>query len=95
MNKLHVNFSDELAEYFGVSNLADAMLQRLKNKRATGAEKYRGFHQNPDGMTTQQHNEWLQKWLQEKVNTGQWVDVANLAMMLYNRQTLGINGLEG
>lgn len=78
--------SNEQAEVYGVWSFAEAMLGKLREKRATGEEKYKSFHRDEDHkLTPEAHDNWLKDWLKEKVDEENWVAVGNLAMMLYVR----------
>lgn len=95
--KVTERMNDETACRIGIYLLVQAMDAELKAKRVralAGESKYEGFNRTlaPDagGMTKEAHDDLLITWLRAKVDQSNWVAVANLAMMLYNRQIVGI-----
>lgn len=62
----------------GVNNLSAAMRKKLRRKRAEGRS---GWH-DPDQCSVKR----LKLMLRAHLNKGDMVDVANFAMMIYNRE---------
>jgi len=69
---------DERVDLTGVSNMAQAMRKKLKQKRLEG---YSGWHDS-DQCTVKR----LKLMLHSHLKRGDMVDVANFAMMIYNRE---------
>jgi hypothetical protein len=69
---------DERIDMMGVSNLAQAMRAKLKQKRLEG---YSGWH-DPYQCTIKR----LKLMLRGHLRRGDMIDVANFAMMIYNRE---------
>lgn len=72
------SYRDEEADHEGVERFRRAMLEKLKRKRAEGR---RGWNL-PAVCSIGQ----LETMLREHVEKGDAVDVANLAMMIWNRR---------
>lgn len=72
-------FKDEDADRAGVARFSEAMLAKLTKKRAEG----RGGWNKPEQCTV----DFLRELLLEHVRKGDPVDIANLAMMIWNRTT--------
>jgi hypothetical protein len=71
-------FSDDDADELGVKRFAKAMNAKLSDKRAQG--KY-GWNK-PDDCTIA----YLRRLLETHVEKGDPVDIANFAMMIWNRE---------
>jgi len=69
---------DQRIDLTGVSNIAQAMRAKLQQKRLEG---YSGWH-DPGQCTVKR----LKLMLRSHLRSGDMVDVANFAMMIYNRE---------
>lgn len=78
---------DERADELGVDRLARAMKAKLGRKRSEG---YRGWNND---CTLEHLEELLKKHLAKPWTPAHLVDVANLVMMLFNRQLPTRGGL--
>ncbi len=71
---------DWMADQRGVFNFSSAMLEKLHDKRREG----RSGWNDPGRCSVRQ----LKKMLSEHLKKGDMVDVANFAMMIWNRQQM-------
>ena len=79
MRRIYVKDTDNTSiDCIGVSNIAQAMRAKLKQKRLEG---YSGWH-DPYQCTVKR----LKLMLRAHLRSGDMVDVANFAMMIYNRE---------